>query len=241
VIAVRARGLVQRFGDRVVLGPLDLELAAGERLAVLGDNGAGKTTLLRLLATAARPAAGRLELLGVEATRERERLRARLGYVGHQLGLYPALTALENLEFFARLHGLGRERARPALETVGLGGVAHRRLEQLSRGQQQRLALARSVLHDPELLVLDEPDASLDAEGRDLLGALFEGRSVVMATHDLALARGLCHRALRLRAGREAGDPWGAPRAGGPSVRPREGAGPVPLPNGRAAGARALG
>ncbi|HZV48445.1 MAG TPA: heme ABC exporter ATP-binding protein CcmA [Candidatus Dormibacteraeota bacterium] len=205
MIVVRARGLVQRFGDRVALGPLDLELAAGERLAVLGGNGAGKTTLLRLLATVVRPAAGRLELFGLDATRQRERLRARLGYVGHQLGLYPALTAFENLEFFARLYGLGRGEARTALEVVGLSGAAGRRLEQLSRGQQQRLALARSVLHDPELLILDEPDASLDAEGRDLLATLFEGRSVVMATHDLALARELCGRALLLRSGRDAG------------------------------------
>ena len=208
MIVVRARSLVQRFGDRVALGPLDLELAAGERLAVLGSNGAGKTTLLRLLATVARPAGGRLELFGLEATRQRERLRARLGYVGHQLGLYPTLTALENLEFFARLHGLGREAAWRALETVGMGELARRRLERLSRGQQQRLALARSVLHGPELLILDEPDASLDAEGGELLGTLFQGRSVVMATHDLALARRLCDRAVLLRAGRDAGDPW---------------------------------
>jgi ABC-2 type transport system ATP-binding protein len=211
VIVVRARGLVQRFGDRVALGPLDLELMAGERLAVLGGNGAGKTTLLRLLATAARPAGGHLELFGLEVTGQRERLRARLGYVGHQLGLYPDLTALENLEFFARLYGLGREAAWGALEMVGLGELARRRLERLSRGQQQRLALARSVLHGPELLVLDEPDASLDAEGRELLGRLFEGRSVVMATHDLALARRLCSRALLLHAGRATGTPWTSP------------------------------
>src|SRR5258708_22682592 len=104
MIAVRARGLVQRFGGHVALGPLDLALPARGRLAVLGGNGAGKTTLLRVLATAARPADGRLELLGLDAARQRERIRGRLGYLGHQTGLYPALTALENLEFFATLH-----------------------------------------------------------------------------------------------------------------------------------------
>lgn len=206
--AIHARGLVQRFGSRVALGPVDLELHTGERLAVLGGNGAGKTTLLRLLATAARPAAGRLSLLGLDAAKHRDRLRARLGYAGHQVGLYPALTALENLRFFATLHGLGRPEAVDALELAGLAPLAHGRVEQLSRGQQQRLALARAVLHRPELLVLDEPDASLDAPGRRLLARAFEGRTVVMATHDTALARELCGRALLLRDGRDAGDPW---------------------------------
>jgi len=206
--AILGRCLVQRFGRQVALGPLDLQLPVGGRLAVLGGNGAGKTTLLRLLATAARPARGTLELLGLDAGRQRDRLRARLGYVGHQAGLQPALTALENLELFATLHGVAAGEARAALALVRLVPLAGRRAEQLSRGQQQRLALARAVLHRPELLVLDEPDASLDAEGRGLLGELFEGRTVVMATHDAALARELCDRALLLKAGRDAGDPW---------------------------------
>jgi len=208
VIAVRATALVQRFGTHVALGPLDLEVPAGARLAVLGGNGAGKTTLLRMLATAARPASGRLELLGLDAVRQRDRLRARLGYLGHQVGLYPALTALENLAFFAALHGLGRAEAEEALSLVRLAPLARTRAERLSRGQQQRLALARAVLHRPEALVLDEPDASLDAEGRALLAGLLQGRTVVMATHDAALARELCDRAMLLRAGRDAGDPW---------------------------------
>jgi len=207
-VAVSARGLVQRFGDRLALGPLDLELGSGERIAVLGGNGAGKTTLLRLLATAARPAAGSLQILGLDATRQRDRLRGRLGYVGHQLGLYPALTVRETLQLFATLQGVDRARAGDKLESVGLAELAAQRVEQLSRGQQQRLALARAVLHEPELLVLDEPDASLDVEGRRLLGELVQGRTLVMATHDRALARQLCGRALLLQGGREAGDPW---------------------------------
>jgi heme ABC exporter ATP-binding subunit CcmA len=199
---------VQRFGRQVALGPVDVILPVRGRLAVLGGNGAGKTTLLRVLATAARPVDGRLELLGLDASRQRDRLRARLGYLGHQAGLYPSLTALENLEFFATLHGLGRRDAEAALALVRLGSQGSRRVEQLSRGQQQRLALARAVLHRPELLVLDEPDASLDGEGRDLLAGLFEGRTVVMATHDAGLARALCDRAMLLKAGRDSGNPW---------------------------------
>jgi len=206
--AVWARGLVQRFGSQVALGPVDLALPVRGHLAVLGGNGAGKTTLLRVLATIVRPAAGRLELLGLDPATQRERLRARIGFVGHQPGLYPALTALENLAFFATLHGLGRGDAEAALDLVRLSSRSGRRAEQLSRGQQQRLALARAVLHRPELLVLDEPDASLDSEGRDLLPSLFEGRAVVMATHDAGLARELCDRAMLLKAGRDAGNPW---------------------------------
>jgi len=215
VTAVRASALVQRFGTQVAVGPLDLDLPAGARLAVLGGNGAGKTTLLRMLATVARPASGRLEVLGLDAVRQRDRLRARVGYLGHQVGLYPALTALENLEFFAALHGLEPRHAQDALALVRLAPLARTRAERLSRGQQQRLALARAVLHRPELLVLDEPDASLDAEGRGLLGGLLEGRTAVLATHDTALARDLCDRAVLLRAGRVAGDPWALRVVGG--------------------------
>jgi len=203
-----ARGLVQVFGRHLALGPIDLRLVDGERLAVLGDNGAGKTTLLRILATAARPTAGSLQLFGLDASSGRDRVRARLGYLGHRHGLYPALTARENVEFFATLHGVERARVAGALVETGLEAVADRRVEELSRGQQQRLALARTTLHRPELLVLDEPDASLDAAGRGLLSRMMEGRTVVMATHDRPLARDLCGRGLLLRAGRDAGDPW---------------------------------
>ena len=191
-----------------MLGPLQLEIRPEERLAVLGGNGAGKTTLLRILATASRPAAGSLELLGLDASRQRDRLRGRLGYMGHQAGLHPALTARETLELFATLQGVGRDRVAERLEEVGLAAVAARRVENLSKGQQQRLALARAVLHDPELLILDEPDASLDAEGRGLLERLAMGRTLVMATHDRGLARHLCGRALLLHGGRDRGDPW---------------------------------
>lgn len=206
---VRAGGLVQRYGTRRALGPLDLEVGAGDRLAVLGDNGAGKSTLLRILATLSRPVQGTLELWGRDAFRHRDELRPRLGYLTHQPGLTPMLTARENLVFFCRLQALAPERADEVLDEVGLSGEAARtRAQELSRGMQQRLALARTLIGDPELLLLDEPDASLDAGGRRLLERVVEGRTVVLATHDRPLARRLCGGALLLAGGRPVGDPW---------------------------------
>jgi len=200
-----ANGLTQRFGPELVLDAVDVTLDSGERIAVLGENGAGKTTLLRILATAARPTSGELEILGLDAFKERHRLRRRIGYVAHATGLYPALSAIENLEFFCVLHGVARKRAGEMLEAVGLGEVAGRPAAQLSRGMQQRLAIARAVLHDPRLLVLDEPDTSLGSDAAELLGSLMHGRTVVLATHDHALASKLCPRTLVLRHGRSAG------------------------------------
>jgi len=147
--AIEARGLTQRFGRQLVLLDIDLQVAAGERVALLGDNGAGKTTLLRLLATVARPAAGELRLLGLDAVRQRSALRSRLGWLAHEPGLYPALSARENLEFFCTLHGLPRGRAVECLEQLGLTDDALRPAAELSRDRRQRLALARTLLHDP--------------------------------------------------------------------------------------------
>ena len=202
-----ADGLTQWYGSDPALEGVDLVMDSGEHLAVLGENGAGKTTLLRILATAARPTSGRLEILGLDAFRERARLRRRIGFVAHSPGLYPALTATENLEFFCDLHGVGRSRAPETLETVGLGEVAHRRAGRLSRGMQQRLAIARAILHDPRLLVLDEPDASLGSDAGDLLAGIMAGRTVILSTHDHALASRLCPRSLVLRHGRSSGTP----------------------------------
>ncbi|MDQ6919604.1 MAG: ABC transporter ATP-binding protein [Candidatus Dormibacteraeota bacterium] len=198
--AIEAAGLRQRFGTRTVLGPIDLVLESGESLAVVGENGSGKTTLLRLLATATRPSGGDLRLLGLDAATERPELRRRIGYLGDEAGHYPSLTALENLEFFCDLHGIRRSRAQATLELVGLVGAAGKRAGELSRGMAQRLGLARAVLHAPELLVLDEPDAGLDEEGRELLGRVAEGKTLVMATHDRELAAKLCGRILNLSA-----------------------------------------
>lgn len=200
-----ADGVSHRFGSEVALEGVDMTLDTGEHLAVLGDNGAGKTTLLRILATALRPTAGQLHLLGLNAYLERQRLRHYIGYVAHELGLYPALSARENLEFFCDLHGVSRSRASAALETVGLEDMAGKPADRLSRGMQQRLAIARAIVHEPRLLILDEPDASLGTDAADILGRVLRGRTAVIATHDQALANRLCPRTLVLRHGRPAG------------------------------------
>jgi heme exporter protein A len=202
-----ANGLTHWFGSDVALESIDLAIDAGEHMAVLGENGAGKTTLLRILATAARPTSGKLQIMGLDALRERKRLRARIGFVAHAPGLYPALSASENLEFFCTLQGVQKTRVAETLDLVGLGDVAKRPAGQLSRGMQQRLAIGRAILHEPKLLVLDEPDASLGSDGADLLAAVMQDRTVVLSTHDHALANRLCQRTLVLRHGRSVGTP----------------------------------
>ncbi|HAF20459.1 MAG TPA: ABC transporter ATP-binding protein, partial [Chloroflexi bacterium] len=139
-----ASSLTQRFGSEVGLDGVDLDVDAGEHVAVLGDNGAGKTTLLRILATAARPTSGRIEIFGLNATIERQRLRAVIGFVAHAPGLYPALSAAENLEFYCTLQGVDRGRVAEVLELVGLAELAGRPADKLSRGAQQRLAIGRA-------------------------------------------------------------------------------------------------
>jgi len=200
-----ADGLTHRFGHELALDSVDLVLDTGEHMAVLGENCAGKTTLLRILATALRPSAGKLVIAGLDAFPERSKLRHHIGYVAHAPGLYPALSALENLEFFCDLHGVNRSQANELVPVVGLSEVAHRPAGQLSRGMQQRLAIARAILHSPKMLVLDEPDASLGSDAAELLTRVMQGRTVVLSTHDHALANRLCPRTLVLRHGRSVG------------------------------------
>ena len=189
---IRARGVEKRYGRRRALRPLDLDVDRGGFLVVTGANGSGKTTLLRLLAGLAAPTGGRLDV---------DTDRARLGYLGHEPLLYRDLTALENLDLFGRLYRVPerRERIGMLLERYGLWDVRGERLASYSRGMTQRLALCRALLHEPELLVLDEPFTALDVGGAGLLDRqlteLAGTSTVVLTTHDPArvepLASGL--------------------------------------------------
>jgi heme exporter protein A len=197
------------YGARFALDDVSFDLEAGEFLLVLGPNGAGKTTLLKLLARLARPSAGRVWLGGEDwlaAPAERQR---EIGVLSHASWLYDDLTALENLRFFATLYGLpdADPRARRALATVGLEDAAERRVGHLSRGQAQRVSIARAILHDPGILLLDEPYAGLDpraaARLSDSLDAVHAaGRTVVLTTHDLARAPSAATRYLVVVEGR---------------------------------------
>jgi heme exporter protein A len=205
--AVRARGLMRRFGPLVALRPLDLDLEAGETVAVLGPNGAGKSTLLRMLAGLARPSGGERQIGGEAKTRPEQ--RRQVGLIGHQTFLSPALTVRENLRFAAQLHGLSDadERADRGLRALDLDAFAERRAVTLSRGLAQRAAIARAMVHDPAVVLLDEPFTGLDphAAGRlaELLGTLpAQGRATVLVSHDLARAAELAGRALVLARGR---------------------------------------
>lgn len=178
---IRAEHLEKRYGDRRALRPVSFTLDRGEFLVVTGPNGSGKTTLLRLLAGLAAPTRGVLSV-GTE--------RSRVGYLGHESLLYGELTAIENLDLYGRLYRVPerRERIGMLLERLGLWDVRGERVAAYSRGMRQRLALCRALLHDSDLLVLDEPFTALDAEAAALLdgelGRLLEGRTLVIATHD---------------------------------------------------------
>ncbi|HEU0166215.1 MAG TPA: heme ABC exporter ATP-binding protein CcmA [Chloroflexota bacterium] len=200
---IAARGLTKVFGRTPALRRIDFALAPGERLAVLGPNGAGKTTLLRLLAALERPTSGSVLVDGAEARRSRD----RIGFVGHQTLLQPELSALENLAFYGRLYGVAPGRCTALLSELGLGERAHARTSTLSRGQQQRLAIARALLHDPPVLLLDEPDTGLDADGLHLLETLLASgqRTVVFSTHNRPWAAAVATRSLELDGGRAVG------------------------------------
>jgi heme exporter protein A len=189
--ALRLVGLRRDYGDRTALEGVGLELAVGESLVVLGPNGAGKSTLLRVLATLLRPSGGEVSVLGCSLPSEAWKLRGRIGYLGHEPLLYRDLSGRENLRFHARLHGIdsatAEARIGELLAATEMDRRADERVAELSAGMRQRLAICRCVLHEPELLLLDEPDSNLDVEGRELAHDLIgpgRGHTRVVVTHD---------------------------------------------------------
>jgi heme exporter protein A len=207
VAALQVERLARHYGEREALSDVSLQLQEGQTLLVLGPNGAGKTTLLRVLATLLRPHAGRVSVLGRELPGDAWAVRGRVGLLGHEPLLYRELTARENLRYHARLHHVPDARVEELLDAVGMARRGREALRTLSRGMVQRVAVARAVLHGPELLLLDEPHSNLDPAAVELLEPLIgreSGRTRVICSHNPTGALSEADVVLGLRAGRPA-------------------------------------
>jgi heme exporter protein A len=207
VAAIELERLERRYGERVALGGVSVRVEEGQTLAVLGGNGAGKTTLLRVLAGLLRPHGGTARVLGAALPDERWRLPAQVGYVGHEPLLYRELTGRENLRYHADLHGVPHSRITTVLGDLAIEDRADEPVRDLSRGLVQRFAIARALLHDPALLLLDEPRANLDPAAAELTEPLIgrsSGRTRVLVSHDVEGALEESDVALGLKAGRPA-------------------------------------
>ena len=203
--AIELRGLTRHFGERTALRDVSVQVAAGATLAVLGRNGAGKSTLLRILATLLRPHSGDAIILGEPLPRRAFAVRARIGFVAHEPLLYRDLNGRENLRYHARLRGIDDGRVERLLAAAGMDGRAEEPVRLLSQGMVQRLAVCRAVLHEPELLLLDEPRANLDPAASELLEPLIgraAGATRVLTSHDPQAALAEADLVLGLKDGR---------------------------------------
>jgi len=205
---IETRALTKNFGLKPVLRGVDLDVAPGEFVVLFGPNGAGKTTLLRILATLSKPSFGRAAVAGFPLPAGAGEVRRRLGVVSHHTLIYGDLTAEENLRFYARMYGVPSpgKRIAEVLRQVGLSARRRDLARTFSRGMQQRLAIGRAVLHDPEVMLFDEPYTGLDQDASAMLdGVLREvaarGRTVLMTTHDLARGLAVADRVLILSRG----------------------------------------
>jgi len=217
---IEVRGLVKSFGSKVALDGVDLDVAEGEFMTLVGPNGAGKTTLIRILATLTKPTQGSVRVAGYDLAKEGAEVRRRIGLASHQTLLYDDLSAEENLRFYGRMYEVPdlEERITALLQRVGLEHRRHDLVRTFSRGMQQRLALARALLHDPAILLLDEPYTGLDQQAAEVLREVLppplspltlggkkgrvRARTVLMTTHNLERGLELCDRAAILVNGR---------------------------------------
>jgi heme exporter protein A len=206
---INIEGLVKNYGSNAVLRGADLHIRPGEFVTLVGPNGAGKTTLLRIVATLLRSNGGRVSVGGWQLPEHAARVRSHIGLVSHHALLYGDLTAAENLTFYARLYQLDHreERVKTALHLVGLAARQRDPVRSFSRGMLQRLTIARATLHEPDVLLFDEPYTGLDQDATVLLDDLLRqeserGRTIFMITHDLARGLDLCHRIAILNRGK---------------------------------------
>ncbi len=193
-------GVSRKFGAVRALSDITLEVPSGTTAALLGPNGSGKSTLLKLVTGLLLPTTGTVTVAGLPP----RQAKARIGYLGHEPFLYRYLSATENLRFYADLYRVDRAKVAPLLDQMGLGHKAEALVRTFSRGETQRLGLARALLHDPDYLLLDEPFAGLDEAGSDRLPALIDrpGRTVLLSTHDRVKAAQIADRLLHIAEGR---------------------------------------
>ncbi len=206
--AIEARDITKSYGPHTVLKGVGIKVPAGESLVILGPNGAGKTTLIKVLATIMKPTSGELYIAGRDPRKSPEEVRRRLGVVAHDVFFYYNLTARENLEFYSRLYNVSdaAERIPEVVEMVGMTARLNDRVGIFSRGMQQRLSIARALLHRPEIMLLDEPDTGLDQQALATLWRVMKGldaerRTVIATTHSLERAFDLADRFVILRGG----------------------------------------
>ena len=187
-----ADDLKKTYGNFDALKGVSLKIAKGEFYTLFGPNGAGKTTLIKLLATLTAPSSGTLMVSNLDTSKEAKAIRTNIGVISHDTYLYENLTALENIIFFAELYGIQdvENRARAVIDQVGLGSRLHDLVRTFSRGMKQRLTVARSIVHDPQILLLDEPYTGLDLAGAQIFGEMLaqlknQGRTILMTTHNI--------------------------------------------------------
>jgi heme exporter protein A len=205
-LAVTVSQLVKTFNHRPALKDVSLTIGRGEKLVIFGPNGAGKTTLLKILATLMKPGSGTVRIEGYSLDQDAEQIRRRIGVVSHQSYLYGGLTAFENLEFYAKLHDIpnpGRK-VREVVDLVAMTPRINDRVDTFSRGMQQRVSIARSLLHDPSILLLDEPETGLDQAAIATVWSLLRerGRTIIMTTHSLERGLEIADRVVILNKGR---------------------------------------
>jgi len=207
--AIQVQGLTKSLGSHLTLRGIDLEVRQGEFVVIFGPNGAGKTTLIKVLATIMNPSSGRVLVDGLNLKNDAEEIRRRIGVVTHQTFLYSNLTAYENLEFYCRMYDVprGKERIDEVVAIVGMTSRLYDRVGTLSRGMQQRLSIARSLLHKPAIMLLDEPETGLDQQAismlREALQTEREGkRTIILTTHSLERGLELGDRLLILDKGK---------------------------------------
>jgi heme exporter protein A len=208
-LAVEIKGLSKSYGNTQVLRDLNLVLPWGQSLSLFGANGSGKTTLIKVLATLSRPEQGVIWVAGFDILRQATAVRASVGLLGHQTLLYQDMTPMENLRFYGRLYGVPglEERVAEVLRYVGMTERSRQRVHTLSHGMQKRVSLARAILHDPPLLLLDEPESGLDQEALQVLedivhSATAKGHAVLLTTHNLERGLALASTFAVLESGR---------------------------------------